>query len=125
MELIIRKKILVIDDDAIHLTLANEILKRNYDVYTAKSGEEALDYMKKGNIPDIILLDIIMPQMNGWEVFSKIKGIGLLKNIPIVFITAMDNESDVQTAQRMGAADYITKPFSRKKLLSSIARLIK
>ena len=120
-----KKKILVIDDDIIHLTMAEAMLKKKYDVSTSKSGVEALDFMIKGYIPDLILLDIIMPKMDGWEIYTKIKGIGLLQNIPIIFITSLEDPLNDKHAKKLGITDFLIKPIDRKMLLNKVAQFIK
>ena len=113
------KKILLIDDDEIYLLMAELCLKDEYDIYKTKSGDEALKLLCKNDfIPDLIMLDILMPKINGWEVFSKIKSISLLKDIPILFLTSL--KGGKEKAQELGAVDYITKPFEMKSLKSRI-----
>ena len=120
-----KKKILVIDDDITHLAMTEVILKKKYNVCTAKNGLEALDFIKKGYIPDLILLDIIMPKMDGWEVYTKIKGIGLLKNIPIIFVTSLEDPLNDKHAKQFGIVDFLIKPIKKSILLSKVSQLIK
>jgi len=119
------KKILLIDDDKMHLSLAETILQEKYETITVKSGHEALIEIVKGNVPDLILLDIVMPEMDGWETYIRLKGISLLKDVPIAFLTSSDVEEDKEHAKEIGAADYITKPFKKADLLERIEVLIK
>ena len=116
-----KKKVLLVDDDEIHLTIAELYLKDEYEVCKTRSGNEALEYLS-GNesVPDIILLDIVMPNMSGWEVLKKLKAMDHLKNVPIVFLTTIAEEKEIQRAHRMGIADYITKPFNMVDLRSRI-----
>jgi putative two-component system response regulator len=121
-----RKSILLIDDDAMQLTAARVILEDEYEVYIVRSGKEALGYLYRGAcIPDLILLDNLMPNMDGWEIFNRIRGIGLLYNVPIVFLTAVSAATEVNRAFETGAADYITKPYDKKTLLTKVRELIK
>ena len=118
------KKLLLVDDDKIHLSLAEIILKDKFEISTVKSGQEALTEIAKGNIPDLILLDIIMPEMDGWETYLKLKDINILDKVPIVFLTSSDAEENKIYAKKIGAADYITKPCNRTELLNRIEALI-
>jgi CheY-like chemotaxis protein len=117
-------KILVIDDDEIFLSLIEEILTEKYEVIKATSGKEALEHLLKGAVPDLIMLDIIMPEMDGWETFNKIKGISLLKDVPIVFMTSLEEADSAKHANELGAADFLKKPFKREELLNRIETLL-
>jgi putative two-component system response regulator len=121
-----KKKILLVDDDDIQLTTAELFLKNEYEIYKAISGEEALKLLNaKEVIPDLIMLDILMPNMNGWEVFSRIKAINFLKDIPIVFLTSLEGDAEKKRAHKMGACDYIIKPYNMTDLKSRIKEVIK
>jgi len=117
------KKILFVDDDEIFLSIVENMLKGEYEIITAKSGKEALDCLLKGPVPNLVLLDIVMPQMDGWETFNKIKGISLLKDVPVAFLTSVGNTNDVNHANEIGAADYIYKPCKREDLINRIEAL--
>jgi len=119
-----KKKILVIDDDEIHLSMAQAILSKMYDVIIAKTGKEAITLLLDGVIPCLILLDIIMPHMDGWETYNKLKGLSLLKDCPIVFVTSLDGADDRENARRLGAAGYITKPFETEDFLDKVNNII-
>ena len=121
-----KKKIYLIDDDEIHLTTAELFLKSEYELYKAKSGQEALDYINNNKfVPSIILLDIVMPKMDGWEVFKRMREIEILKNVPIVFLTSVEEEVNQKKAFKMGVADYIEKPYNMTDLKSRIKDVIK
>jgi two-component system, sensor histidine kinase and response regulator len=111
-------KILLVDDDAKNLQVAMNILK-NYNVIYAQSGEKALELLDKNDF-DLILLDIIMPLMDGYHVCSKIKENEKTKNIPIVFLTVKDDEKDIVKGFNLGAVDYIVKPFYSEVLLKRV-----
>jgi len=116
-----RKAILVVDDDETHLVYTQASLKDDYDVFTVKSGKDALEFLGKGqNIPDLILLDILMPDMDGWAVFDKINGIADLKLTPIMFYSSLEEEVAKEKAYELGAFDYITKPCKKSVLLDKI-----
>ena len=120
-----KKKILLVDDDEIQLTTIEILLKDDYEIYKATSGNEALKYFYNHEFtPNIVLLDIIMPEMDGWEVFNRIRAIGFLKNVPIAFLTSEDGEAEIEKAFKLGSADYIIKPFKNAELKSRIKRII-
>ena len=116
-----RKLILLVDDDEIHLSITKMALKDDYDVVMVKSGEDALGFLGKNHIiPDLVLLDILMPEMDGWEVFDKINDIATLKLTPIMFYTSLAEESAKEKAYEIGAFDYITKPCEQSVLQTKI-----
>ncbi len=105
-----KKKILMIDDVALNHATAHTVLEDTYDLYEASSGLEAFDVLKEVT-PDLILLDVIMPEMNGMEVLKKLKSIPAYRDIPVIFLTADTSpEAEVEGFQ-LGIVDYITKPF--------------
>ena len=120
-----KQKLLVVDDDAIFLTMVEKELEGNYDVVTAKSGKEALGLFYQGLVPQLILLDLIMPDMDGWDTYSRLKAIGSLHDIPIAFFTASDDPKDMQHAHEIGAVDYIKKPCKKADLLLRIEKILK
>ncbi len=113
------KTILVVDDDKMNLRRTTLILEKEYNVLLAESGREALDKLKNEKV-DLILLDIAMPGMNGIETFEHIKENGL--EVPVIFLTASGHEDDVMTAIRMGAVNYLKKPFMPKNLLERVEK---
>jgi CheY-like chemotaxis protein len=115
------KNILLVDDDEIHLSTTKSLLKDEYEIFMVKSGKEALEFLSKGQIiPDLILLDILMPEMDGWVVFDKINDIAALKFTPIMFYSSLDEESAREKAYELGAFDYVTKPCKQSVLLDKI-----
>ena len=119
-----KAKILLIDDDEIHLAIANEMLKDEYEVSTAQSGKKAIELLVKGFVPDIIMLDVMMPDMSGWETLSRIKAISFLHNTPIAFVTSLHGACEEENARKMGASDFITKPLERDILIKKIEALL-
>lgn len=103
--------ILIVDDEKSNLDVLNNILSEDYTVFIAKSGETALKKAKE-NLPDLIVLDIVMPDLNGFEVISALKQMEETRNIPIIFITGLNNPTNEENGFRLGAVDYITKPFN-------------
>jgi len=117
-------KILLVDDSDVHLMIAENILKEKYNVTTAKSGRDALAILSKGLVPSLILLDVLMPDMDGWEVYNKIKGISLLHEVPVAFLTSLDGEKEKLYASRLGAADLITKPYESGDLIKRVENIM-
>ena len=110
-------KILVVDDEASIVTmLAYNLKKEGYDVVTAEDGEVALEKFESEN-PDLLLLDIMMPKMDGYEVCRKIRE---KSNVPIIMLTARADEVDKVVGLEMGADDYVTKPFGNRELIARV-----
>lgn len=107
-----RETVLVIDDSPEVIALINELLKDNYRLKAANGGNEGLRLANADPRPDLILLDVMMPDLNGFEVCKHLKTNPKTREIPIVFLTSMNNEADEQAGFELGAADYIGKPIS-------------
>jgi len=118
------KKILMVDDDNIHLEMTAAVLQENYDITTAKSGKEALGLFYQGLVPNLILLDLIMPDMDGWSTYTKIKDMSNLHDIPIAFFTTSNDPEDIKHAHEIGAVDYIKKPYDKDDLLKRIKNIL-
>ena len=119
-----KKKILLVDDDELHLSITSTMLKDDYDVLTAKSGKEAVDYFYQGVFPDLILLDILMPEMDGWETLNRIKSISFLDDIPLIFLTSLEDAAAEKRAYEVGALDYIMKPCKKADILLRVAQAL-
>jgi len=119
-----KKKILMVDDDEIHLEMVSSVLQNNYDIVTSKSGKEVLGLFYQGLVPNLILLDLIMPDMDGWNTYTRIKAISNLHDIPIAFFTVSDDPKDIQHAHEIGAVDYIKKPYDKDDLLDRIGKIL-
>ena len=104
-------RILIIDDERFNLTTLNELLKSEHKIMVAMSGKQGLKAALSGR-PDLILLDINMPEMDGYEVCQQLKSDPLTRDIPVIFITALTDAADETRGLELGAADYITKPFN-------------
>ena len=113
-----KQTILVVDDTEINIDILMSILK-NYDVIPALNGKDALDVIQTEHI-DLILLDIMMPGMDGYEVCKKLKMDERSKNIPIIFITVKTSEDDIKKGFDYGAVDYVAKPFNPAELLARV-----
>lgn len=118
------KKILVVDDDPYILMSLEFLMKKNgYDVMVARNGTEALDIVGK-QMPDVVLLDIMMPDVDGYEICKHIKKTAKLKHTKVVFMSAKSKEADIQKGYDLGAALYVTKPFSTRELVKQIKELL-
>jgi len=105
-----RKKLLIVDDAPENLRMLYQTLKNDYKLFSASNGKEALS-LAESVAPDLILLDVMMPEMDGFEVCSCLKRDDTLKDIPVLFLTALVEETDEVKGFKAGAVDYITKPF--------------
>jgi DNA-binding response OmpR family regulator len=105
-----KKTILIVDDTPENLKMLYKILRYDYEVLGASGGEEALRLMKSTQ-PDMVLLDVMMPEMSGFEVCRHIKADESIQDIPVIFITALTEEPDETQGFELGAVEYITKPF--------------
>jgi DNA-binding response OmpR family regulator len=117
------KKILIVDDEPnILMTLEYTFKKKNFLVFIARDGEEALELLKTEQ-PNIILLDIMMPKVDGYETLEAIKKDENLKNCKVIFLSAKNKESDIKKGLSLGADAFMTKPFSIKKLVEKVEKL--
>ena len=105
-----KHSILVIDDEKANIITLRHMLGNDYKLYAAKTGFEGLALAKK-HVPDLILLDIMMPVMNGYEVYMILKNSEKTQNIPVIFISGLTDEDNVEKGMALGVVDYITKPF--------------
>lgn len=112
-------KVLIVDDEDINIDLLRSTLKNDYEIYVAKDGYTCIDLMKKIK-PNIVLLDIVMPDKDGFSTMQTIKKNIDIANIPIIFITALKDTSNITKAFEMGAEDYITKPFNPLEVKSRV-----
>ncbi|UII76090.1 response regulator [Flagellimonas sp. HMM57] len=118
------KKILIVDDEPnIVMSLEYAFKKKDFEVFIARDGKEALEIADK-QTPHIILLDIMMPQMDGYETLQKIKENKELKETKIIFLSAKSKLADVEKGMKLGADGYMTKPFSIKKIVKDVEQLI-
>nr|NJM03058.1 response regulator [Desulfobacula sp.] len=112
--------VLVVDDNPRNLQLLGKLLSDNgYEVGMGQSGPQALTFVKK-NEPDLILLDIMMPEMDGYEVCRQLKSDFATRHIPIIFLTAKTESADIVKGFEAGGVDYVTKPFNSAELLARI-----
>ena len=118
------EKILIVDDDEDVLLIVQTILDNaGYSAILARNGREGVEKAIESR-PDLILLDVMMPELSGWEVCTTLKSAPETRSIPIAMLTVKSEIRDLITGMQVGADDYITKPFTRKKLLSTVRRLL-
>jgi putative two-component system response regulator len=115
-----RKKVLIVDDTPENIQVLMAILNNDYLIIAARNGAKALVLAKMDPVPDLILLDVRMPGMDGFEVCEKLKSDPKTFNIPVIFVTTMAAEEDERKGRALGAVDYITKPYSPTLLKASI-----
>jgi two-component system sensor histidine kinase/response regulator len=118
-----KQTILIVDDVSENVDILVKLLQK-HDLVTAVDGKSALDIVKEEDI-DLILLDVMMPEMDGFEVCRRLKNSFKTSHIPIIFLTAKDNHKDMQQGFKLGAVDYITKPFNPDELLARVATHLK
>jgi DNA-binding response OmpR family regulator len=118
------KKILIVDDEPnIVMSLEYTFKKNNFEVFIARDGQEALDILKK-QLPDVIILDVMMPMVDGFATLEQIKKEERLQNCKVIFLSAKNKEKDIEKGLSLGANLYVTKPFSIKKLVEQVQELI-
>jgi len=120
-----KRTILVVDDmSQIRNILSFSLRKEGYEIKVASNGIDALKYALGDKPPDLIILDIMMPGMDGYEVIKKIRASDTTKDIPIIFLTAKAQKKDVQKGIEVGCNDYVVKPFKMDDLRQKIAALL-
>ena len=116
--------ILVVDDDQDNVTIAREILlSRGFEVRVAYNGPSALASVEQQR-PDLVLLDVMMPQMSGIQVLDRLRANPATAGVPVILVTAKDQDEDILAGYKYGADYYITKPFSAKQLLYGIGLVL-
>ena len=117
-------KILIVDDEPNILLSLDFLMKKNgHSVFLARNGEEALASIEQ-NMPDLIILDIMMPDIDGYEVCKQIKANASLEHTKIIFLSAKSRQEDIDKGLAMGADQYVTKPFSTKQIMQEIINLL-
>lgn len=119
-----KQKVLIVDDEPNIVMSLEFLFRRNdYEVLIARNGTEALDLLTS-KVPDIILLDIMMPDVDGYEICMVVRSQERLKHTKVIFLSAKSKQSDIQKGYDLGADLYVTKPFSPKNLLTSVKELL-
>ncbi len=118
------KKILIVDDEPnIVMSLEYTFKKNNFEVFIARDGQEALDILQN-QLPDVIILDVMMPLVDGFETLEQIKKNEKLQHCKVMFLSAKNKESDIEKGMSLGADAYLTKPFSIKKVVEQVYELL-
>lgn len=119
-----KANILIIDDhDAVRLLLGLT-LKNRFDVITKKDGIEGMAWLSAGNIPDLIMLDMQMPRLNGLEFLKQIRTSGMFRDIPVILVSANENEYEITQSFGLGIVDFIRKPFNPIKLKEKVDNIL-
>jgi putative two-component system response regulator len=119
-----KKRILVVDDEPQNIIIMREILKSDYTVIAATEGMKALSLAQSGTPPDLIMLDIMMPGIDGYEVLRRLRANPLTARLPVILVTAKDQIDDKMTGYERGSSDYITKPLDGAFVLNVVRRLL-
>jgi DNA-binding response OmpR family regulator len=118
------RKILIVDDEPnIVMSLEYTFKKNNFEVFIARDGQEALDILQN-QLPDVIILDVMMPLVDGFETLEQIKKNEKLQHCKVMFLSAKNKESDIEKGMALGADAYLTKPFSIKKVVEQVNELL-
>jgi diguanylate cyclase (GGDEF)-like protein len=114
------QKVLIVDDDAINRQVLADLLKPDYTVLLAKNGAQTLERAAR-HVPDLILLDVMMPDMDGYAVLRRLRADPHTRHIAVIFISGLDRPEDEASGLKMGAADYIAKPFNATVVMARVA----
>lgn len=120
-----KKKILIVDDKTEFRRLTKTILSSNYQVESAENGVEALSLLQNGYMPDLIVSDLMMPVLGGKDLVEQLKASGAFKHIPVIILSSIDKTDEKIKLIRMGADDYLEKPYNPSELLVRIEKLLK
>lgn len=119
------KQILVIDDEPIMRKLLEQILKAKYDIIALENGREALEWMYSGNIPDAVVADLNMPEIDGFEYITKVRESAFFSDLPLIVLSGEESSSERIKCLKLGANDYLIKPFNPEELSLRIDNLIR
>lgn len=119
-----KKTILVIDDEMSIRMLLENFLSKTYNVITRNDGQEGLKYLEQGDMPDLIVADIQMPNLDGYEFVRNVRASGFFKNIPMIMLSGIESSNERVKCLKLGADDYLVKPFNPEELAIRIENLI-
>jgi DNA-binding response OmpR family regulator len=119
------KTLLAIDDVNSTLDIINCTLCKNYHVVKMQNGREALEWMQEGNLPDLIISDLYMPEMDGFEFIKHIRASGFFKDIPVIVLSSYESSSTKINCLRLGADDYLIKPFNPEELEARVENIVR
>lgn len=117
-----KKKILAIDDEKSIRFIIENTFNKDFEVTTMSNGMDALFYLQSGNLPDVIICDVEMPVLNGFEFIRRIRESGFFEDIPLIMLSGKEESADKIKCFEMGADDYVLKPFNPKELIVRIKR---
>ena len=120
-----KKTMLIIEDNNFMKALLGNLFSIHFDVYSVSNGYEALEWLYDGNMPNVIISDIVMPEMDGFEFLKNIRGSTFFNNIPLVMLSGVDKSNDRIRCLQMGANDYVIKPFNPEELTIRVQNLLK
>ncbi len=121
---IARKRILIVEDHESIRLLLGTMLSKSYEVVTTKDGLEGMAWLVKGNLPDLILLDMSMPRLSGNDFLRNIRQSGFFRDIPVIVVSGNNGEEDVKNCLRWGVDEYMTKPFNPISLKKRIENVL-
>lgn len=119
------KQVLIIDDQIIMRKLLEQILKDSYEVVSLENGREALEWMYSGNIPDLVVADLNMPEIDGFEYIKRIRESGFFYDVPLIVLSGEESSVERIKCLKLGANDYLIKPFNPEELRLRIDNLIR
>lgn len=117
-----KKKILIIDDEKSIRFIVENTFKKEFEVVSISDGKAALEYLNSGNLPDLIICDIQMPEIDGFELIKKVRASGFFEDIPLIMLSGNEESKDRIKCFDLGADDYIIKPFNPAELLARVRR---
>lgn len=120
-----KKKILVIDDEITIRTLLDKFLSNLYEVNALNNGQEALTWLQGGNMPDLMIVDLEMPGMDGYEFLKQVKSSGFFRSIPVMMLSGVDSSAERVKCLKAGALDFMIKPFNPEELTIKIDILLR
>ena len=115
-----KNTILIVDDAIVYINYLSELLRDYYNIKVAVDGKTALDIVQGANPPDLILQDIILPDMSGYDICKKLKSDYKTKDIPVIFLTSKSEDEDLTRGFKFGGSDYLTKPINSEELLARV-----
>ncbi|MDA3943864.1 MAG: response regulator [Bacteroidetes bacterium] len=119
-----KKKILVMDDELSIRMLLENFLSKTYDVITKNDGMEGIKWMEEGNMPDLIVADILMPNLDGYDFIKNIRSSGFFKDVPLIMLSGIESSQEKVKCLKLGANDYMVKPFNPEELSVRIELLL-
>ena len=119
------KKLLAIDDETSILMILNFVFGKKYEVIQKTNAKEALDWMQLGNIPDVIIADMNMPQLSGYDFIHQIRSSGFFRDVPLVMLSGNESTADKIKCLKAGADDYMVKPFNPEELEARIENIFR